>query len=105
MTNWTTSEWLAVFEAADVAAMPCHTLESLRTDPHLEAVKLLTREQHLTEGIVSAIRSTIRRDDAYPPPGDQAQPKGWETRTVLKEIGFSTEEIDDLLRSGAAIDS
>jgi len=99
----TTAEWLAIFEAADIAAMPCHTLESLRTDPHLQAVGLLACERHMTEGNVSTIRSTICRDDAYPSLGSQAQPRGWETREVLDEIGMSAAEIDDLIRTGAAI--
>ncbi len=95
LSGRTTAEWLAVFEAADVAAMPCHTLDSLRTDPHLQAVRLLACEQHVTEGNVSTIRSTVRRDGAYPALGSQAQPRGLETRTVLAEIGLSPIEIED----------
>jgi len=101
----TTAEWLAVFEAADIAAMPCHTLETLRTDPHLQAVGLLACERHLTEGKVSTIRSTVRRDNAYPPLGSQAQPRGWETRTVLEEIGVPAGEIEALFATGAAIEA
>ena len=99
----TTAEWLAVFEAADIAAMPCHTLDSLRTDPHLEAVGLLGCERHMAEGNVATIRSTICRDDEYPAFGSQAQPRGWETRQVLEEIGMTVPEIEDLLRTGGAI--
>jgi crotonobetainyl-CoA:carnitine CoA-transferase CaiB-like acyl-CoA transferase len=105
LSSKTTAEWLAIFEAADIPAMPCHTLETLRTDPHLEAVGLLNCERHVTEGNVSTIRSTIRRDDAHPPIGSQAQPRGWETRKVLEEIGVSAGEIDDLLRTGAAVEA
>ena len=105
LSDRTTAEWLAVFEAADVAAMPCHTMETLRRDPHLEAVGLLACERHVTEGNVSTIRSTIQRDGEYPGLGSQAQPRGWETRGVLAEIGLSASEIDDLLRTGAAIES
>jgi crotonobetainyl-CoA:carnitine CoA-transferase CaiB-like acyl-CoA transferase len=97
LSGKTTAEWLAVFQAADIAAMPCHTLATLGTDPHLEAVGLVTREQHPTEGGVSAVRSTIRCDEAYPPLGGPAQPRGWETRSVLEEIGLGAAEIEDLL--------
>jgi len=105
LSDKTTAEWLVVFEGCDVAAMPCHSLESLPADPHLEAVGLLASEQHITEGRVSTIRSTIRRDGAYPSLGSQSQPRGWETRSVLTEVGFSASEIDDLLQTGAAIES
>jgi len=49
------------------------------------------------------IRSTIRSDDAYPPLGGQAQPRGWETRKVLEEIGLRDSDIEDLLATGAAV--
>jgi crotonobetainyl-CoA:carnitine CoA-transferase CaiB-like acyl-CoA transferase len=101
LSGKTTQEWLAIFQAADIAAMPCHTLETLREDPHLEAVGLITREEHPTEGSVSAIRSTIRFDDAYPSLRGCAQPRGWETRNVLEEIGLNIDEIEGLLATGA----
>jgi crotonobetainyl-CoA:carnitine CoA-transferase CaiB-like acyl-CoA transferase len=103
LSDKTTAEWLAIFQGADIAAMPCHTIETLRADPHLETVGLVTREHHPTEGDVSAIRSTIRSDDAYPPLGGQAQPRGWETRKVLEEIGLGDSDIEDLLATGAAV--
>ncbi len=98
-----TAEWLAIFGKADIAAMPCHSLESLRNDPHLDAVGLVAQEQHPTEGSVSALRSTIRSDGQYPPLGESAQPRGWETRTVLEDIGLDTAEIESLLATGAAM--
>jgi crotonobetainyl-CoA:carnitine CoA-transferase CaiB-like acyl-CoA transferase len=66
LSGKTTAEWLAIFGAADIAAMPCHTLETLPADTHLRAVGLMTPEQHPTEGSVTAIRSTIRADGEYP---------------------------------------
>jgi crotonobetainyl-CoA:carnitine CoA-transferase CaiB-like acyl-CoA transferase len=103
LSNKTTAEWLAIFQAADIAAMPCHTLETLRADPHLTAVGLVTDEHHPTEGNVSAIRSTIRCDDDYAPLQGSAQPRGWETRQVLQELGLGSAEIDALFTSGAAM--
>ncbi len=38
LASRTSADWLAVFAAADVPAMPCHTLETLERDPHLAAV-------------------------------------------------------------------
>jgi len=105
LSGKTTAEWLAIFGAADIAAMPCHTLESLREDPHLVAVELLTPERHPTEGAVTVIRPTIRQDGAYPAAGRFAQPRGWETRQVLEEIGFDAGEIETLLVGGAAAEA
>jgi crotonobetainyl-CoA:carnitine CoA-transferase CaiB-like acyl-CoA transferase len=83
--------------------MPVHSLETLRRDEHLVAVDLVTMEDHPTEGRVAAIRSTIRIDDAYPPRLSAAQPRGAETRVLLRELGLSADEIDELISSGTAI--
>jgi crotonobetainyl-CoA:carnitine CoA-transferase CaiB-like acyl-CoA transferase len=105
LTGKTTSEWLDVLRAADIAAQPCHTLASLQHDPHLEAVKLISFEEHPTEGRTAAIRSTIRFDEAYPPLRTPSQPHGWDTRTLLQEVGYTGSEVQELVSSGAAIAS
>jgi crotonobetainyl-CoA:carnitine CoA-transferase CaiB-like acyl-CoA transferase len=103
LSSKSTAEWLAIFQAVDIAAMPVHSLETLRRDEHLVAVDLVKMEDHPTEGRVAAIRSTIRIDDEYPPRLSPAQPRGSETRVLLHEVGLSAREIDDLISSGAAI--
>jgi crotonobetainyl-CoA:carnitine CoA-transferase CaiB-like acyl-CoA transferase len=103
LSSKSTAEWLAIFQAVDIAAMPVHSLETLRRDEHLVAVDLVKMEDHPTEGRVAAIRSTIRIDDEYPPRLSPAQPRGSETRVLLHEVGLSAREIDDLISSGTAI--
>jgi len=89
----TTAEWLADFAAADVPAMPAHSLETLIADPHLAAVGLLQPELHPTEGSVRAIRDTILVDGAAPPLRAPAQPLGADSRAVLQEAGLDAGEI------------
>jgi crotonobetainyl-CoA:carnitine CoA-transferase CaiB-like acyl-CoA transferase len=84
----TTEEWLELFQGADIASQPCHTLEQLVRDPHLAAVGLLGGEEHPVEGRTVAIRPTIRFDAEYPPTGDFAQPIGWSTQDILQELGI-----------------
>lgn len=100
-----TAEWLVILRAADVPAMPCHTLETLLEDPHLTAVGLLGEDNHPTEGAIRTIRSTILRDGALPAPGAPAQPIGWDTRAVLAELGFEAGAIEGLFASGAAYEA
>jgi crotonobetainyl-CoA:carnitine CoA-transferase CaiB-like acyl-CoA transferase len=103
LSDKTTEEWLSIFQAADIAAMPCHSLTTLRDDAHIQAVGLLSRETHPTEGDIAVIRTTIRSENGYASPRGYAQPKGWETDQILSEIGFDAGTIDSLLDSGAAI--
>jgi len=102
LTNKTSSEWLDALRVADIAAQPCHTLESLQRDPHLQAVGLIQHEDHPTEGRTAAIRSSIRFDEAYPALRSPSCPRGWDTASILTELGFGSDEIGGLLESGAA---
>jgi crotonobetainyl-CoA:carnitine CoA-transferase CaiB-like acyl-CoA transferase len=99
----TTAQWLLDFRTADLAAKPCHTLETLPDDPHLQAVGLIDYETHPTEGKVARIRSTISFNGSYLDAGGPSQPKGWETRTLLEELGFDAAAIDDLVTTRAAL--
>jgi len=103
LTSRTTNEWLELLGGADIAVKPCHTLETLPRDPHLMAVGLLQDDTHPTEGKITAIRPTIRFDDEYCSPGSYAQPRGWETRSVLADLDYDTAEIDALIEAGAVI--
>jgi crotonobetainyl-CoA:carnitine CoA-transferase CaiB-like acyl-CoA transferase len=102
LTNKTTAEWLAILQAADIAAMPCHTLETLQRDPHLAAVGLVVPDDHPTEGRTSAIRSSIRVDGAFASPGTPAEPRGRNTTAILHELGYGEDDITALVSSGAA---
>ncbi len=84
--------------------MPCHTLETLERDPHLAAVGLIGTDEHPTEGRVRTIRPTILQDGAPAPVGRPAPPPGFDTRTVLRDLGLGEAECDALIASGAAFE-
>jgi crotonobetainyl-CoA:carnitine CoA-transferase CaiB-like acyl-CoA transferase len=103
LTSRTTAEWLDIFRAADIAAMPCHTIESLRNDEHLAAVKMFASEEHPSEGETVVLRSSVKfGGEAMSAPGF-SQPKGWENTEILSELGFATEEIERLAANGTLI--
>jgi crotonobetainyl-CoA:carnitine CoA-transferase CaiB-like acyl-CoA transferase len=99
----TTQAWLAIFARNDIASKPCHTLETLREDRHLNEVELFVPDQHPTEGATIALRSSLRVDDNTLPLPGFAQPKGWETREILTDLGYDPARIAGLISSGAAI--
>jgi crotonobetainyl-CoA:carnitine CoA-transferase CaiB-like acyl-CoA transferase len=93
LTGRPTAEWLAIFEAADVPAAICHTLETLPDDPHLTAVGLLRQEVHPTEGTIRTIRPSVLIDGVPAEPGPPAHAQGEDTEAVLAEAGLTREEI------------
>lgn len=102
LTSRTTAEWLAVLQDADIAAQPCHTLESLQQDPHLQAVGLISHETHPTEGRTASIRASIRVDDGTLARRTPAQPRGADTQALLAELGYAQADVDKMLASGSA---
>jgi crotonobetainyl-CoA:carnitine CoA-transferase CaiB-like acyl-CoA transferase len=98
----TSSHWLAAFEAADVPAMPCHTLDTLRDDPQLRAVALTREVTHPVEGAMTQVRGSVLVDGAPAPSEALAGLRGTDTVAVLREFGVANDEIDALVASGAA---
>lgn len=103
LTSRTSAEWLAIFRASDIAAMPVHTIETLRHDPHLTAVGLLQPEDHPTEGRTTVLRSSILADGQSLPVRSPSAARGGDTATVLAALGFSPAEAQGLQDQGAAL--
>jgi crotonobetainyl-CoA:carnitine CoA-transferase CaiB-like acyl-CoA transferase len=103
LTTRTTQEWLTIFRDADIAAMPCHTVETLQTDPHLAAVGLFGREQHPTEGETITLRSSIVVDGKTATTEGAPQPRGWESASVATELGFTPEQVAELFANNTLI--
>jgi len=97
----TSAEWLQALERASVPATVVNTLESLLTDPQLEATGFWKVVEHPSEGTLRMpdIPTTYSRT-----PGEirRLQPRlGEHSVEVLREAGFSQPEIDGMLASGA----
>jgi len=100
----TTAEWLEIFDACDVPAMPYHTLDSLLDDPHLADVGFFEKVGHPTEGTVVNMRlpnklSLGARRDYLPPPKI-----GQHSVEILREIGLSDEAIDGMIAARVTTD-
>lgn len=100
-----TDEWLAAFRAADIAAMPCHTIETLLDDPHLSAVKFFETEDHPSEGKTVVLRSSVKVGGVATSATGFSQPKGWENSEILLELGFDASEIQNMMDGGAFVHS
>lgn len=96
----TTAEWLALLEAADIPAMPLHTLESLCADPHLAAVGALTRMEHPSEGSVRVPGPATQWSET-PPTIRRPSPRlGEHSAELLAQLGYPAEEIARMAQAG-----
>lgn len=98
----TTAEWNAILEQADVPVMPMHDLESLLEDPHMVATGVFPVIDHPTEGRIRSMTPSARWSETRVEPSRLAPRLGEHSEAILREAGFSTEEIAAMLRDGAA---
>jgi crotonobetainyl-CoA:carnitine CoA-transferase CaiB-like acyl-CoA transferase len=99
----TTAEWLDLLERADIPAMPMHDFDSVLADPHLRAAGFFQPIDHPTEGRLLTMRlatswSRTPADITHLPPR-----KGEDGVTILREAGFSAEDIEELARQRALL--
>ena len=105
MKTRTTAEWMAFFNEADIPHAPLHDLDSLIDDPHLAAVGLLHTMEHPTEGTLrvagpAATWSKTPPSIRHHPPG-----LGEHGGEILREAGFSEDEIEALIAEGGLIEA
>ncbi len=102
MAGRTTAEWIEIFGDTSVPTIVMNTLESLKDDPHLRAVDFWQETEHPTEGAIRMTRFPVNFS-ATPAENRRHAPRlGEHTEEILREAGLSDDEIQDLLREGAA---
>ena len=101
----TTDEWLQIFEKGGVPAGPVLSITEMHADPQAIAREMIVSTRHPVAGDVKTIGLPVKFSET---PGGVTRPapvKGEHTREVLTQAGFSDDEIDKMLASGAAVSS
>src|SRR5664279_2666283 len=91
-----TAEWRELLERADIPVMPMHTLETILDDPHLNAVGFFKTIDHPVEGRIRQLQVPSTWSVSQPEPGGPAPTLGEHGRDILREAGFTADEIDRL---------
>lgn len=98
------AEWLRILEAADIPAVPIHTLDSLIDDPHLAAIGFIRTVEHPTEGPIRSIGVPTTWSETQPAPPRPAPKLGEHSVEVLREAGYADAAIDALVAEGVTVD-
>jgi crotonobetainyl-CoA:carnitine CoA-transferase CaiB-like acyl-CoA transferase len=96
-----TDEWIALLTRADVPVMPMHNLESILQDEHLVATSYFPIVEHPTEGPIRSMKVSASWSDTPAEPSRLAPRLNEHGEEILREAGFSTDEIAALVRDGA----
>jgi len=95
------AEWLALCERLDIPATRLYSLDELVEHPQLQAVGLLQTMQHPTEGTVRYVRPTTKFSKSPASVRRAAPQLGEHSSEVLSEAGYASQQIEELLNSGA----
>jgi crotonobetainyl-CoA:carnitine CoA-transferase CaiB-like acyl-CoA transferase len=97
----TTAEWLAVLERAGVPAGPVLSIAEMHADPQAQARDMVPTVTHSGIGDVKTIGIPVKFSDT-PAAVNRGAPRfGEHTREVLLSLGYSTADVERLLRAGA----
>ncbi len=104
LSTGSTAEWMKALAGADIPAMPLHTLDSLMADPHLAKIGFFQWTDHPTEGRIRTMEVPTNWSATPPRVRRQAPNLGEHSVEVLREAGYSEEEIRALVAEGATHD-
>ena len=94
------AHWLAAFEARGIPCGPINTYPEAFADPHVRSRRMVVEHDHPTLGRIQSLGSPIKMSDTPPLVERRAPLLGEHTEDVLREAGFSDEDIQRV-RAGA----
>jgi crotonobetainyl-CoA:carnitine CoA-transferase CaiB-like acyl-CoA transferase len=97
------ADWIREFEAAGVPVGPVNKIGDMLADPQVAAREMVVEVDHPKAGRTKALGHPIKFSEA---PGaiERAAPLlGQHTREVLRELGYSSADVDRLATEGAVL--
>ncbi|MGG1677201.1 CaiB/BaiF CoA transferase family protein [Neobacillus sp. NRS-1170] len=104
MATKSTTEWLELLEKADIAAMPVYQPEDLLNDPHLKEIGFFKKVTHPTEGNMFEVGIPVRFSNSPAKVARHAPRLGENSVEILTELGYSPQDIKQMLAQGVTLD-
>jgi crotonobetainyl-CoA:carnitine CoA-transferase CaiB-like acyl-CoA transferase len=99
-----TAEWMRLLQAADIPCVPMNDLDSLIDDEHLNAAGFFVEMEHPSEGAIRLTGIPSRWSRSQPRVRSHPPRIGEDSVEILREAGFSPQEIAHLCAEGAVVD-
>jgi formyl-CoA transferase len=95
------SHWLALLEANDIPCGPINDYAQVFADPQVRAREMVVEVDHPTLGRLRTLGSPLKMSVTPPDVRRRGPLLGEHTDAILRDVGFSMEEIAALRESGA----
>ena len=97
----TAEEWRDIFNAANLSCEILYRYDDILTDPQAIANDFIYTMQYPNGKEAKLVRSCLRSENMGLPEFNQGPMLGEHTVSIMKNLGYSQEEIDKLLAEGA----
>ncbi len=95
----TTDEWIGLLKEKNIPAMRVNRLDDVMDDPHLNSIDFFERHEHPHEGTYVAMKHPVVFAETPAQHRHHPPMLGGDTEAVLREAGFTDEEIAGLAPS------
>ena len=104
MTTEPSDHWIPTFRAAGVPVSRVYNIDEMFFDEHVLREGLIADYPHEQAGAYRAFGQPIRMSETPMAAGPPAPRFAEHTASILHELGFTNDQVDDLVATGAVGD-